>query len=334
MNWRHRRGARLAPSLRLSVVTLGVLVAISVAAPRADAYPSYVHGGIGRCEICHTDNHTNWVVASEKCLTCHTGYAVPDLPETCWTCHTPGQDMSAQRNDAACTAACHLADGSVVQHAAHAAGEGVCTQCHPLTTSVNEPGASPHHAEPAPPLPAVTSFAPASGGTGTAVTVTGTGFRRATSVTFGGVPASVFRVVSGSEIAAFVPVGALSGPVAVTTSAGTGTSPALFTVPGLVRPALTVSATPATLRRGAQVQVAGAVTPPGLAGVRVGITVQRRAGASWTGAKSAAVTAATDGSFTWTWRPPRAGAYRVRAAVAAGGGHTSARSGWDAFRVR
>jgi hypothetical protein len=318
MIWRHRREARFGPSVLVLVLALGALITVGAAAPRADAYPSSVHGAIAACEICHTDNHTNWVVASEKCL----------------TCHTPGHDASGWRNEAACTAACHLADGAVVRHEAHATGVSACTQCHALPPSVSDPGSSPHHTEPAPPLPAVAGFAPASGGTGTAVTVTGTGFRRTTSVTFGGVPASVFRVVSSSEIAAFVPVGALGGPVAVTTRGGTGTSTAVFTVPGVVRPALTVSAAPATLRRGAQVHIAGALTPSSLAGVRVGITVQRRVGMSWTAAGSAAVTAATDRTFAWTWRPPRTGTYRVRAVVPATAGHTSATSGWDAFRGR
>jgi hypothetical protein len=153
-------------------------------------------------------------------------------------------------------------------------------------------------------------------------------------VTFGSVRAPVFRVISDTEIATFVPVGALSGPVAVTTLGGTGTSTAGFSVPGLVKPALTLSATPATLRRGAQVHVAGAVTPLSLAGVRVGIAVQRRAGTSWTGARSTAVPVAADGSFSWTWRPLRTGSYRVRAAVPAAAGRTAAKSGWDTFRVR
>ena len=334
MTWTHRRGARLRPALLLLTVALGTLALLGAMAPRAAAYPSYLHGGITRCEICHTDNHTNWPVAGEKCLTCHTDFVVTDLPTTCWTCHTPGQDMSAQRSDAACTAACHLTDGSVVQHAAHAGGAATCTQCHPLTPSPGDPGASPHHTEPAPPVPAVAGFSPASGGAGTPVTVTGTGFRRAVSVTFGGVPASVFRVVSDAEIAAFVPVGALSGPIAVTTLGGTGTSTAGFSVPGLVKPALTLSAAPAALRRGAQVRVAGALTPRGLAGARVAITVQRRAGSSWARATSAAVTVAADGSFTWAWRPARQGSYRVRASIPAGVGHAAARSEWDAFRVR
>jgi hypothetical protein len=148
------------------------------------------------------------------------------------------------------------------------------------------------------------------------------------------VRAPVFRVISDTEIATYVPVGALSGPVAVTTLGGTGTSTAGFSVPGLVKPALTLSAAPATLRRGAQVHVAGALTPLSLAGDRVAITVQRRAGSSWAQAAAAGVTAAADGSFSWAWRPPKHGSYRVRALVPAGDGHSTARSEWDSFRVR
>jgi hypothetical protein len=334
VTWRHRRGARLGPTLIVLALALGALALPGATAPRALAYPSNLHGGIARCEVCHTDNHTNWPVEGEKCLTCHTDFVVPDLPTTCWTCHTPGQDMSAQRNDTGCTAACHLTGGAVVQHAAHAGGGATCTQCHPLTPSPSDPGVSPHHTAPSPPAPVVAGFSPASGDAGTPVTVTGTGFRRAISVTFGGVRAPVFRVISDTEIATYVPVGALSGPVAVTTLGGTGTSTAGFSVPGLVKPALTLSAAPATLRRGAQVHVAGALTPLSLAGDRVAITVQRRAGSSWAQAAAAGVTAAADGSFSWAWRPPKHGSYRVRALVPAGDGHSTARSEWDSFRVR
>ncbi len=78
--------------------------------------------------------------------------------------------------------------------------------------------------------PTVTSFTPTSGATGTSVTVTGTGFTGATSVTFNGVAASGFTVVNDTTITVNVPPGATTGPISVTTPAGTGTSATNFTV--------------------------------------------------------------------------------------------------------
>ena len=78
--------------------------------------------------------------------------------------------------------------------------------------------------------PAVTSFTPTSGQAGTLVIVIGSGFTGATSVTFGGSSASYF-VDSDSQISATVPAAATTGPIAVTTPNGTGTSATSFTVP-------------------------------------------------------------------------------------------------------
>jgi uncharacterized protein (TIGR03437 family) len=79
--------------------------------------------------------------------------------------------------------------------------------------------------------PDITSFSPTSGAPGTSVTITGSHFEGATSVTFGGVSAS-FMVHSGTEIMATVPTGAASGPIVVSTPAGTGSSGSSFTVIG------------------------------------------------------------------------------------------------------
>ena len=75
-------------------------------------------------------------------------------------------------------------------------------------------------------IPAVHFVSPASGTAagGTAVTITGTGLSGATSVSFGGVPASTFTVNSDTSITAVTPPGA--GSVAVTVAAPGGVSPA------------------------------------------------------------------------------------------------------------
>lgn len=78
--------------------------------------------------------------------------------------------------------------------------------------------------------PAVLSFTPMQGPVGTTVTINGTSFTGATKVTFGGVAASSFQVISDTEVKAIVPSGAVTGPIAVTTSSGTGVSSQNFTV--------------------------------------------------------------------------------------------------------
>ena len=85
---------------------------------------------------------------------------------------------------------------------------------------------------PPPPPPSVTGFSPGSDAPGATVTVTGTGFGGALEVLFNhaaAVPASVSA--DGTSLTVVVPVTATSGPIAVTTPAGTGTSVAAFTVP-------------------------------------------------------------------------------------------------------
>jgi hypothetical protein len=77
--------------------------------------------------------------------------------------------------------------------------------------------------------PTLTGFLPPSAAVGASVTLSGTGFTKVTAVLFSSTPAS-FQVVNATTIVAVVPVGATTGPVAVITAAGTGTSTASFTV--------------------------------------------------------------------------------------------------------
>jgi YVTN family beta-propeller protein len=77
--------------------------------------------------------------------------------------------------------------------------------------------------------PTITSFTPQSGPVGTSVTITGTNFTGATTVKIGN-SGAVFTVNSSTSITATVPKSAKTGPISVTTPAGTATSASNFTV--------------------------------------------------------------------------------------------------------
>ncbi len=73
--------------------------------------------------------------------------------------------------------------------------------------------------------PVVDSIAPASGQAGAQITIHGSGFGTASTVTFGKVPAESFRIVSWSEITATAPAG--KGKVDVRVSSASTESPAV-----------------------------------------------------------------------------------------------------------
>ncbi|MBT2556854.1 VCBS repeat-containing protein [Hymenobacter sp. ISL-91] len=83
--------------------------------------------------------------------------------------------------------------------------------------------------QPAPPV--VLGFTPPSGGAGTVVTITGANFTKTTAVAFNGVVAA-FTLVSGTQLTATVPATASTGPITVTSPAGSGRSPQNFEVVG------------------------------------------------------------------------------------------------------
>jgi Phosphoesterase family/IPT/TIG domain len=92
----------------------------------------------------------------------------------------------------------------------------------------------PHSSQPA---PTISGLAPESGAPGDQVTIAGTGFSNAFAVRFAGTSAA-FSVGSDTSITATVPVGAVTGPVTVSTTRGTATSPDTFTVLGPPPPSL------------------------------------------------------------------------------------------------
>ena len=87
-----------------------------------------------------------------------------------------------------------------------------------------------------PPPPLISSFSPAQGNIGTSVTIAGSNFTGATSVTFNTTSTTVLTVNNDSSITVNVPSGASTGRVSVTTPlGGTGTSSNSFTVTAATR---------------------------------------------------------------------------------------------------
>lgn len=81
------------------------------------------------------------------------------------------------------------------------------------------------------PAPTISSFSPTSGGVGTSVTISGSNFTGASSVSFNNQGAS-FTVNSSSQITATVPNCSSTGQIRVSTAGGTATSSGSFTVTG------------------------------------------------------------------------------------------------------
>jgi len=81
--------------------------------------------------------------------------------------------------------------------------------------------------------PIISSFTPTTGPAGTEVTITGSKFTGATQVAFNSVVASVFTIVSDTQIRATVPTSATTGKISVTTLEGTAFSSTDFVVTAL-----------------------------------------------------------------------------------------------------
>ena len=80
--------------------------------------------------------------------------------------------------------------------------------------------------------PAITSFNPTSGAAGAHVTINGTSFTQTSAVSFGGIPAQSFTVVSDIQINAVVGNGK-TGSIAVTTPGGTTTASGFTAAPAV-----------------------------------------------------------------------------------------------------
>ena len=178
------------------------------------------------------------------------------------------------------------------------------------------------------PPPIISRFAPASGGVGLPVVLTGANFTGATAVTVGGT-AAVFTVASATSITLTVPAAAVTGPIAVTTSGGTSTSGTNFTV--TVPPTIT-GFTPATAASGTLVTVSGtnlaSATALSIAGIPIaGFTVLNASTISFvlpSGAISGQIAVTTTGGVatsaaTFTVVPMPTLSFLIPAAQVAGG---------------
>jgi photosystem II stability/assembly factor-like uncharacterized protein len=103
-----------------------------------------------------------------------------------------------------------------------------------------------------PPPPGITSFTPASAATGSTVSIMGTGFTGVTAVSFGGVAAKSFTVVSSTEIRAVVANGN-SGDVTVTNTWGIGSKSGFTYLP----PPVITAFTPTSGEIGATITITG-----------------------------------------------------------------------------
>ena len=100
------------------------------------------------------------------------------------------------------------------------------------------------------PGPTITAFSPTNGAVLTPVNIAEDHFTGATAVGFNGVQAA-FSVVSPTYITATVPAGAATGPISVTSPAGTATTAGSFTVmPPVSRVDLSASPNTASIRAG------------------------------------------------------------------------------------
>ncbi|HLK02978.1 MAG TPA: IPT/TIG domain-containing protein [Candidatus Acidoferrum sp.] len=102
--------------------------------------------------------------------------------------------------------------------------------------------------------PSITSFSPTSGSVGTSVTLTGTNFAGATSVSVGGA-ASTFSVVSATSVMLTVPASAVTGKIVVVTPQGSATSTGSFTV-NVAAPTIT-AVSPTSGQVGTSVSITG-----------------------------------------------------------------------------
>ena len=108
------------------------------------------------------------------------------------------------------------------------------------------------------PAPTITGFSPTSGPPGTVVTITGTSLREADELDFNGTVVSPFSAPSDTEITAYVPAAATSGPIDVGSLGGNASSATDFVVTSATRLAISSISLRPWGPEGSQITVTGA----------------------------------------------------------------------------
>jgi hypothetical protein len=176
------------------------------------------------------------------------------------------------------------------------------------------------------------TITPSAGANGSISPATAQTVASGASVTFTITPASGYHVadvlVNGASVGAvasytFTNVTA-NGTIAATFAADQQASTVSIVLTGLKAGAIKLHKT---------VTVKGAVKPAH-AGV-VKITFQRKVGSKWVAAKAVAGTMnATSGAYSYTYKPTKAGSYRVQTTVAATPLYKAAATSWKTFKVK
>ena len=145
-------------------------------------------------------------------------------------------------------------------------------------------------------------------------------------------------MASDTQLTATVPPDAATGAITVTTSGGSATSAASFTVtaaPVGAKVTLTLSGLRAgTVRLGRIVTASGALTPAGLAGSSVTLRVEMKKGATWLKVKTTSVRSRPEGTYMWKYEPRTKGTYRMRASIVATAAYPAATTAWRGFKVK
>jgi hypothetical protein len=138
-----------APLVAVVAVALAsAILAFAITAPPASAFGTWAHDGAQGCSC-----HDQGTPTDATCTACHTGFqSYPGM--TCWSCHAPGQDTSSLSSpSSACSQECHLWDPIQKQYVTsfshgtnpHLGSTSECLDCHSTSTSIADPGSSPHH---------------------------------------------------------------------------------------------------------------------------------------------------------------------------------------------
>ena len=172
-------------------------------------------------------------------------------------------------------------------------------------------------------IPVIDSFTPSSGSPGTEVTISGGRFTGASGVAFNGAPAA-YTVDSGSQIRATVPVGAASGPISVTNSAGAGGSSGAFTVSA--DPSHDVAVTqvnaPSPVNVGQQQTVVVTVVNQGTFSETFSVTLTDPAEAITPPSQSVTLTAGASQAVNFAWTPTATGTHTLTATASTVTGET------------